>query len=84
MNLAIATLELTVDNPNYEKAQQIFKEYANQEAFKRRVETGRKFNVFRGGKEMPREINYKLLHKVSFPQYDYSAFTKKEERKLFA
>lgn len=82
-HLAISTLELTVDEPNYEKAQQIFKEYANQEVFKRRVVSGRQFNVLRYAKEMPKEINYNLLHKVSNVGKYYREFTEKAERKLF-
>ncbi len=83
MNLAIATLELCIDEPNYEKAQQIFKEYANQRRFQERVVSGEEITSAKWAKELPKQINYRFLHKVSVPKFDYSQFTKDAERKLF-
>lgn len=83
MHLSKATLELCVDEKDYEKAIKTFAEYANQEVFKRRVETGRRFNVLRGGKEMPRIWKVRKAEPLSILGVNYSTFTEKAERNLF-
>ena len=83
-HLAIATLELCVDEDNYEKAQQIFKEYANQRRFEERVVSGEEIKSAKWSKELPKQINYQFLHKVSDVRFDYSKFSEKAERELFA
>ncbi len=74
-----ATNTLTVDDPSYEKTLKTFGQYCNYTRFLERVQSGEPFTVAKWCKEMPREINYALLHEVSNVRLDSSRFSEETE-----
>jgi len=85
MNLATICNTICSDEPNYEKAFKIFGEYANQERFKSRVESGEELKLLHKlkSREKSREIFFQLLPKRPISGVDFSQFTKRAERELF-
>ncbi len=79
-HLAIATLELTVDEPNYEKALKTFSHYANLQRFKERVVSGQPLQILKGGNQGARATIYPTR-----PTYtsEYCPKFSRTERELF-
>lgn len=80
MHLAQAVNNLCVDEPNYEKVQKIFKEYANLYRFQQRVESGERLNTAFWVKKEPRAVVFRALsHVEKYP----SDVCRREEQQLF-
>ena len=76
--LALAVNTLCVDEPNYEKAQTIFKQYANFTRFLERVQSGEEIN--KRAKQTPRATIFKVSNDKSYPR----EVCARADRKLFA
>jgi hypothetical protein len=59
-NLAIATLELCIDDKDYEKIKKTFGQYANFTRFLERVQSGKEINKSRWVKQTPRATIFKV------------------------
>lgn len=68
MHLAKATLELCVDEPNYEKAIKTFGQYCNFTRFLERVQSGKEINKSSWVKQTPRATIFKVSDVKVYPR----------------
>ena len=78
-NLAIATLELCIDDKDYEKIKKTFGQYANFTRFLERVQSGKELNKSRWVKQTPRATVFKVSDVKIYP----SDVCERAEQQLF-
>jgi len=79
-HLAIATLELCIDDKDYEKIKKTFGQYCNFTRFLERVQSGKEINKSRWVKQTPRATifkqmpSYESLHCPKLCRAEYNLF----------
>ena len=78
-HLAIATLELCIDDKDYEKIKKTFGQYCNFTRFLERVQSGKEINKSRWVKQTPRATIFKVSDVKKYP----SDVCERAEQQLF-